>query len=234
MQTNTDINAEGKKSATIIVKAILCDLDGTLIDSARCIDYAWQVWSTDRGLIPQEVIDGTHGLRTIEAIRMLLPDADPETIEREADLVEQLEVSCTQGLIPISGSHRMLGTLSPHHWAIVTSGSRKLASHRLNHVKLPIPKIFVTADDVINGKPHPEAYQTACGQLGLGPQECLVFEDCPNGIKAAKAAGMKVVAVTHAKADVHDVSHADYQVNDLSQIELRITPNSQLEITIKQ
>ena len=119
MQTNTDINAEGKKSATIIVKAILCDLDGTLIDSARCIDYAWQVWSTDRGLIPQEVIDGTHGLRTIEAIRMLLPDADQETIEREADLVEQLEVSCTQGLIPISGSHRMLGTLSPHHWAIV-------------------------------------------------------------------------------------------------------------------
>lgn len=227
-------NTNSQISATILVKAILCDLDGTLIDSARCIDYAWEVWSKDRGLIPQDVIDGTHGLRTIEAIRMLMPDADAETIERESALVEQLEVSCTHGLIPISGSHRMLGTLSPHHWAIVTSGSRKLASHRLNHVNLPIPKIFVTADDVVNGKPHPEAYQTACGQLGLGPEECLVFEDSPNGIKAAKAAGMKVIAVTHAKAAVHDVSHADYQVSDLSQIELRITPNSQLEITIKQ
>ncbi|MBP6745419.1 HAD-IA family hydrolase, partial [bacterium] len=122
--------------------------------------------------------------------------------------------------------------LSPHHFAVVTSGSHRLATHRLTHTKLPIPKVFITADDVTLGKPNPEPYILAANRLGLEPKDCVVFEDSPNGIKAAKQAGMRVIAVAVRSAD-HNITEADYVVHDLTWVTVRVKPDSSLELTLQ-
>ena len=77
---------------------------------------------------------------------------------------------------------------------------------RLNSAGLPIPKFIISADDVTHGKPSPEPYLTAAKNLGITPQGCIVVEDSPIGVKAGKAAGMKVIGVTS--------THSGNELND--------------------
>ena len=92
--------------------------------------------------------------------------------------------------------------------AVMSAGTRELATARLTAVGLPVPQTLVTADDVTFGKPDPEPYRRAAAALGVPEAECVVVEDAPMGILAAKRAGMTVLAVTttHAAAAL---SHAD-------------------------
>jgi sugar-phosphatase len=71
-------------------------------------------------------------------------------------------------------------------------------------VKLPVPAVLITADDVHAGKPEPEAYLRAAEALALSPEDCIAVEDAPAGVVAAKRAGMAVVAVstTHEAAEL--------------------------------
>jgi sugar-phosphatase len=87
----------------------------------------------------------------------------------------------------------------------------------MRHVGLPLPERFVTADDVENGKPHPEAYLKGAEILGTSPETCVVIEDAPAGVRSAKAAGMRVLAVatTHRDQELHE---ADVVVGALSDI----------------
>ena len=75
-------------------------------------------------------------------------------------------------------------------------GSRRLATSRLTHGGLPLPRVLVTAEDVERGKPDPQPYLAAAAALGVEPSRCLVVEDAPAGIAAGKAAGAAVLAVT--------------------------------------
>ena len=93
------------------------------------------------------------------------------------------------------GAMGLVKSIPAERWGVVTSGSRLLAEHRLPHCGLPIPKILVTSDDVVNGKPHPEPYLKGAAGLGFKPGECLVIEDAPAGIASAQAGGMKVVGI---------------------------------------
>jgi sugar-phosphatase len=104
---------------------------------------------------------------------------------------------------------------SGHLW------QRELATARLIAVGLPIPKILVTADDVTFGKPHPEPYERACRELGVSPAECIVVEDAPAGIVAAKGAGMTVLAVTTTHAAV-SLQHADLVLSTLTEVTQRL------------
>ena len=79
---------------------------------------------------------------------------------------------------------------------MVTSGTRYLATARLELGNLPTPKVLVSADDVSKGKPDPEPYLMGAKLLGMKPAECLVIEDAPAGIRAAHAGGMKAIGIT--------------------------------------
>ena len=86
--------------------------------------------------------------------------------------------------------------LPPERYTIVTSGTRRLATRRLQVVGLPVPANMVTADEVARGKPHPEPYLAGAAAIGFAARDCLVFEDAPSGIRSALAAGAQVVGVS--------------------------------------
>ena len=199
---------------TLDCDAILFDLDGVLVDSARVVVRTWHTWARQRGLDAGRFIEIAHGRRPAETLRLIAPDLDAES---EAAELERLEASDTDGILEIEGALELLGSLPEGSWTVVTSGSRALASGRMRHVGLPLPERFVTADDVDNGKPHPEAYLKGADILGASPESCVVIEDAPAGVQSAIAAGMRVVAVatTHHEEELHE---ADVVVGALSDL----------------
>lgn len=178
---------------TFNCSAILFDLDGVLVDSTKSVARQWSLWAQENGIDPDKAVEIAHGRRTIESVRLLAPhlNADAETIK-----IEQREVDDDDGVVVMPGAAKLLASLPRDRWCVVTSGTRRLATSRLKQGNLTQPKIFVTADDVVDGKPHPEPYLKGASSLGFSPAECLVIEDAPAGIASAHAAGMKVVALT--------------------------------------
>lgn len=172
---------------------ILFDLDGVLVDSRPLIEDLWRRWAVSRGLDAARFIAVAHGRRTSETIRQVAPDLD---VAAETAALDAMEEVATDGLAPIPGAFELLGALKPGSWAIVTSGSRAVATLRLRTAGLPIPEVMVTGDEVRFGKPHPEPYLTGAVRTGVSPGDCIVIEDAPAGVLAGKAAGMHVVAVT--------------------------------------
>ena len=176
---------------TIECGAVLFDLDGVLVDSTALVTRLWTHWSGERGLAPEDVLAAAYGQRTIDTMRAIAR----ERAEEEAAAFDEREESETEGLAPLPGARELLGSLPGGRWAVVTSGSARLAKSRLQACGLPLPVVLVSADDVSNGKPDPECYLFGSRRLGIGPEEAVVIEDTPAGIQAARAAGMRTIAV---------------------------------------
>jgi mannitol-1-/sugar-/sorbitol-6-phosphatase len=193
--------------------AILFDLDGVLVDSTKSVEREWRVWAEEHGIDGDAVMAIAHGVRSREVIRAVAPHLDAEA---EARKLEDREAS-DDGLVVMPGAVELVRSISENQWAVVTSGTRRLASARLRLAGIPIPKVLVAADDVSNGKPHPEPYLKGAERLGVKAEECLVIEDAPAGIQAAHAAGMKAIGLASTyPAAVLD--KADAVVQRLSQI----------------
>lgn len=177
--------------------AVLFDMDGTLVDSRLVVERVWCDWAAAHGRDFRPILAASHGRRTIDTVReFAIPGID---IEAEAIKLEGQEVADVGGIIAIPGAAELLARLPAGRWAVVTSASRALATRRLTAAGLPIPAVMVTAEQVTQGKPHPEGYQTAAQLLGARAEECLVFEDAPAGIEAGLRAGSHVVAITAAR-----------------------------------
>jgi mannitol-1-/sugar-/sorbitol-6-phosphatase len=171
---------------------VLFDLDGVLVDSTPCVTRVWYKWAEERGLDPEHVVHVAHGRRTVETVATVAPELDANA---EAAEVERRELADTEGLTVFPGAGELLRSLPQGRWTIVTSGTRPLATLRLQVGGLPVPDRMVTADDVTHGKPNPEPYLKGAAKLGLAPEKCVVIEDAPSGLKAAKAAGCRSFGV---------------------------------------
>ena len=173
--------------------ALLFDLDGVLVDSTANVERHWRDWATSKGLDAARILSVVHGRRAIDSIREQAPhlDADHEL----ATLVEA-EMRDTSGILVFDGAVALLASIPRNRWAVVTSGTHGVASARLRATGLPIPEVLVTADQVSRGKPDPEGYLAAAKALGFTAQRCIVVEDAPVGVEAARRAGMRCVAIT--------------------------------------
>lgn len=200
--------------------AILFDLDGVLVDSTAVVVRTWRGWAEDRGLDAGRILEVAHGRRAAEIVRLFAPDLDADSEARE---LERIEVEDLDGVLEIEGAQDLLSSLPADGWTVVTSGTRALASSRMEHVGLPLPERFVSADDVENGKPHPEAYLKGAGVLGVRPEACVVVEDAPSGVSSARSAGMRVIAVatTHREDDLRE---ADAVASSLASIQASLHP----------
>jgi sugar-phosphatase len=179
--------------------AVLFDLDGVLVDSLRVVERAWRRWARERGLPADEVLAVVHGRTAREVVALFTPHLDPA---EQALLVGGYETEHRGELALLPGARECVGIARTGPWAVVTSGTRELATARLTAVGLPVPHTLVTADDVTFGKPDPEPYLRAAAALGVSAGDCVVVEDAPMGVLAGKRAGMTVLGVTttHAAA----------------------------------
>ena len=213
---------------TFSCSAILFDLDGVLVDSTRQVDREWREWAARKGVDGDAVMAIAHGVRTIEVIRRVAPHLDAET---EAAAIENHEAQDQRGVTVMPGAADLLRGIPEGRWGVVTSGSRLLARNRLRYCGLPIPNVLVTSDDVVNGKPHPEPYLLGAEGLRFRPEECLVIEDAPAGIEAARAAGMKVIgmASTYGK---EKLVQADEVVRELGRIQVSLNGSGSFVVMI--
>jgi sugar-phosphatase len=173
------------------VQAALFDLDGVLVDSMPMITRLLGRWADTHGLEPGLVLRKAHGRREADLVRELAPWAD---VDVEVARMQAWQTAEFDGCVQCPGAEPLLRSLGGR-WAVVTSGSRQVATGRLHAAGLPLPQTLVSATDVRVGKPHPEPYLRAAAILGLDPSECIVVEDAPAGIASALGAGMRVIAL---------------------------------------
>lgn len=166
-------------------------MDGVLIDSTPAVARVWATWAFEHGFDPQEVVRRAHGRPSISTIRDYLPHADHEAENRE---VERREIEDLEGIVVLPGTLDLLTSLPRDRWAIVTSCTRALAHVRIQAAGLPMPKVVLTSNDVVNGKPAPEPYVKAAAILGFPASACIVVEDVPAGIRAGKESRARVIA----------------------------------------
>jgi mannitol-1-/sugar-/sorbitol-6-phosphatase len=208
--------------------AILFDLDGVLIDSTRSVDRQWRAWAREQGIDEEKVMAIAHGVRTVEVIRAVAPhlDADAEVRRLESrEAEDQVDVTV------MPGAADLIATIPEGRWAVVTSGTRPLATARLRLGGLPVPRVLVTADDVTNGKPHPEPYLKAAELLGVKPADGLVIEDAPAGIRSAHAGAMKVIALA-STYPASKLGKADAVAETLKQIQVARDGSEKLIISV--
>ena len=173
--------------------AFLFDMDGTLLDSSAVVNRVWRSWAERHGIDPPRLLAAMHGVRAEDTVRRVAgPTLD---VAAETEWIHQAELNDVDGVIGLDGIGAFLERLPANEWAVVTSATLALATVRMRAAKLPIPKVFITAEDVSRGKPDPEGFLLAAKRLGVRIEDCLVFEDSPAGVKAAKAAGANVAIV---------------------------------------
>lgn len=199
------------------------------MDSTGSVDRQWRAWARLKGVDEEKIIAIAHGVRAVEVIRQVAPHMDAVAEVRE---LEELEAADRDGVAAMPGAAELVSSVPNGRWGVVTSGSRQLASARLRLVGLPVPKVLVTADDVVNGKPHPEPYLLGAKLLGFQPSDCLVIEDAPAGIQAAQAGGIKVVGITSTYA-AKFLDHADAIIPKLAAVHVSLNGAGKLAVEIQ-
>jgi sugar-phosphatase len=196
--------------------AVILDLDGVLVDSTALVERQWREWAAARGLEAEPFLRVCHGRRALETIRLAAPELDAEA--EVAALMAGDQPAGDLEVRALPGAERLLSQLPDSAWAVATSGPRAAAIARLQAAGLPIPGILICAEDVVQGKPHPEVYLTAAARLGVAPADCLVIEDAPAGIEAARAGGIRVVAL----ATTHEAATLPVEVCAVSLVDIHL------------
>lgn len=220
----TATNSLEKKLEIILnqfnTQAVIFDLDGTLIDNNFYHRLTWEKYLEKIGKkISEEEFNANMNGRTNEdAIKYIFG----KQISREKSIKHTWEKEALYREIykpfikPVSGLIDLLQKLKEKNipLAIATSGIQPNIDFMFENI--PIKEYFrevVNSSHIKMGKPHPEIYLKAAALLNVQPENCLVFEDAVVGIKAAKAAGMKVIALTTTQPRI-ELSEADLIVDN--------------------
>jgi HAD superfamily hydrolase (TIGR01509 family) len=198
-----------------VIRALLFDLDGLMVDSEPHSLNSWRVVLSTRGVVlEQNVIDRMFGLRQTDAARMLADvyglAESPELLAREK---EEYQITHLAGQVPpMPGLSALIEECTQRELriAVASSGVRPYVLAVLEAVALTGRfSAIVTGDEVKNGKPAPDIFLAAAQALQVEPQQCMVLEDAPTGVQAAKAAGMRCIAVPNGHTRQLDLSAAD-------------------------
>jgi sugar-phosphatase len=212
---------------TLSAAALLFDFDGVLVDSFAVVEQVWTAWADDRG-VDRAALAHIHGVRAIEVVQHLVPHLDADA---EHEHIEQREIDLSAENRAMPGAADLLAGLPRDRWGIVTSGSRRLATARIGAIGLPVPDVFVTADDVAEGKPAPDPYLLGAQRLGVESAGCVVVEDAPAGVVAAKRAGMRVIAVSTTH-DVERFDDPDAVIDGVASLRCSVADDGSLRIAI--
>lgn len=175
---------------TVRVRALLLDLDGTLVDSTPAVERSWATWAAEEGIDGFRIVE--HGRPARDIVAEHVPSG---RVDASLARIVELEVGDTTDVVALPGAVALVNALPPTAWAVVTSGNEPLARRRIAAAGLPVPEVLVTSSLPIPGKPAPDPYLLAARSLGVSADDCVVVEDAPAGLAAASAAGMRAIGV---------------------------------------
>ncbi|MFF9017250.1 HAD-IA family hydrolase [Streptomyces sp. NPDC014870] len=203
----------------LTTKALLLDMDGTLVNSDAVVERCWRRWAERHGLDPDEALKVVHGRQGYATMAALLPDRPMEQNYADNRVMLAEETADLDGVVPVPGAPAFMTAIDALPHALVTSADEALTQARMGAAGLRMPTTRVTAERVGASKPDPEGFLKGAAELGFDPADCVVFEDSEAGIQAGRAAGMRVVGVgARAAAFAPDV-----HVMDLTEIMVEAT-----------
>lgn len=194
-------------AAVLTARALLLDMDGTLVNSDAVVERCWRRWSEKHGLDFAYVISVVHGRQGYASMAVLLPDRPmAENYAENREMLAQ-ETADMDGVVPIAGAAAFLRAIADLPHALVTSADAALARARMGAAGLPMPQIRVTAESVSASKPDPEGFLKGAAELGVDPADCIVLEDSEAGVAAGRAAGMRVLGIGPRAAAFEPTAH---------------------------
>lgn len=211
--------------------AAIFDLDGTLVDS---YDAHFEAWRTVAGEIGHDLTIGQFAsqfgrtndpiLREIfQWIGSTVPDR--EELRALADRKELLFRSSIERDFPVmEGGRELLNQLHGEGWRLAVGSSAPPDNVALAVAGLDAARLFevlVHGDDVTHGKPDPEVFLLAAERLGVAPASCVVVEDAPAGIEAARRAGMASIGLASKGRTREELAAADLVVDSLTELDPR-------------
>ncbi len=215
-----------------VLQAILFDLDGLMVDSEPHSLASWQAVLKERGItLDQLTIDSILGLRIDATARTLIERYQlPDTVQALSDAKTEYQIAHLAGHVPpLPGLFELLDEIDRRGLkrAVASSGIRRYveAVLRVNRL-LDRFSVIITGDDVAHGKPAPDIFLAAARALDVEPLQCLVLEDAPAGVQAAKAAGMSCIAVPNHSVAQLDLSQADKTMASLHDVRMFLTGNA--------
>lgn len=194
-------------------RAVLWDVDGTLIDSA---EYHWLSWkevlAAEKYALTRERFDATFGQRNDAVLRSYFGSGFPlSEIKRigAAKETRYRELVRTGGIKPLPGVRRWLTRLKKDGWRQVIASSAPPLNIEAILAALDLAGYFdaiISAEDVERGKPDPQLFLVAATKVGVPPARCIVVEDAPAGVEGGRRAGMRTIGVlsthSHLEADL--------------------------------
>ncbi len=185
------------------MRAVLWDMDGTIVDSEKLWDIAiHELYAQHGRVLSPDVRDATVGGSADGVIRIIFTDLglepEPGHMARVADWMHDYVGELFGGGLPwCDGARDLLNELQEAGipMALVTNTRRALTENALNSIGRQYFSVTVCGDEVATGKPAPDVYLRAAELLGLDPADCLAIEDSVTGTAAAEAAGCAVLVV---------------------------------------
>lgn len=209
-----------------MIKAVLFDNDGVLIDSESVFFNFTRdaLAAAGIGLHPSYwarhyLGNGLKSMEVAESLGLSQAIANDVIEERNRRFMARLQ----EGFVPLPCVLETLSALrSLVQMALVTGSPRDklLLAHQETDL-LPLFDCIITSDDCVQAKPHPAPYFAAMDQLGIDPAECLAVEDSPRGLNAAHAAGIRCLLIPTPLTDMEMCGHADWTEPDITSV-LRI------------
>ena len=207
-----------------MIKAVIFDMDGVIVDSEKLHFIAWQKF-LEKYNKPhtKEEFNEYFGMANKEIFKLLLPEQDEKIFPKLDDEKEAMyRVLAQEKLFEIKGATHLIKMLYGNKFKLIVGSSGHPKNIEFNLETLGLTKYFqgyVSNHCVKQGKPAPDIFLKCAEKLNLKPDECLVIEDAHHGITAAKRAGMKVIGITttHNKEKLED---ADLIVDSLDEISI--------------
>lgn len=185
------------------MKAVLFDMDGTLVDSEKLWDVSMrELYARFGGVMTPEVRGATVGGSAESVIKLVFADLglapDPQEMADVADWLHEITGDLFDAGLPwCDGARELLEELAAAGvpMALVTNTRRALTERALNSIGRHYFTVSVCGDEVPYGKPAPDPYRQAAALLGLDPAHCLAIEDSVTGAASAEGAGCPVLVV---------------------------------------
>jgi len=193
------------------VKALIFDMDGTMVHSMPWHAKAWVMFTQRHGIVMDvsDLLAKTTGRTGAECMRVLferpLGDAECDVLVHEKEGIYRDMFSDNFAEVAGFTAFAKAAVARGLKVAIGTAGDKHNIEFAMSRLKMaPLPLAIVGGDEGFSGKPTPAIFLEAARRIGIAPAHCIVFEDAPFGIEAARRGGMRAVAIcsTHSAAEL--------------------------------